>query len=488
MLQQYAHEVTTWLTLHPEWGGIVTFIIAIAESLAIIGIFVPALIFFTAIGALVSSGVLPLYAMLIWAFAGAVIGDAVSFFIGYFYKERLQNIWPFNKYQRLFDRAKVFFAKHGGKSVFVCRFIGPLRAIMPLVAGIMNMKPRRFFIVNIAAALLWSPIYMSGGFILGFAAKSLSPHHGQHLTVVIGTALLIVTFIYLLLRLIIHKLHKHIHFRVMRFPTIRKIFFNAINFDHAQQTFLGLWGVVFLILFFAVLLSIISQFGLNHINNLVHHYFQADRNPIGDNFFLIITLFGQPTILYSWVGIMLVALLFKQHWRTAKHLLGLACITALSTYFIKVVTHYPRPGGLVNGPHNFSFPSVHITVAIIVYGFFSYIVLEQFEKHHHRWALITVSIMVFAIAVSRLYLGVHWFSDIIGSILLGLVLLLMFIISYRRKATEKVDQRWFIPLLISSFIIIYGLYAWQNYAMLLQNYQILAPHHMPVLLPGPVLV
>ena len=56
-----------------------------------------------------------------------------------------------------------FFHRHGGKSVFIGRFFGPVRAVIPLAAGIMRMPPRLFWIANVTSALVWAPMLLLAG-------------------------------------------------------------------------------------------------------------------------------------------------------------------------------------------------------------------------------------------------------------------------------------------------------------------------------------
>lgn len=488
MLHQLAHQVTLWLHDNPEWGGIVAFIVALTESLAIIGIFIPALIIFTAIGALVSSGVLPLMPILLWTFLGAIIGDGGSYLIGYYYHQKLQRIWPFNKYHNLLNKGKRYFTKHGGKSVFISRFVGPLRSIMPIVAGMMNMRPRKFFAVNIPSAIIWAPFYMSGGFLLGAAANSISPGSGQHFTVVIVIALLAITLLFFLMRWLIVWLNNHLHDQMMKVASLQRVFFNAIDFNHAQQTFLGLWGIVCLILFLTLVLLIIGHIGIDMMNLQIHHFFQGDRNQFGDNFFLAIALLGQPQILLSWAAVIIIALFISKNVQAAKYFLGLLLLAAALIYLFKTITHYPSPNPNTEGYQNFSFPSSHLVFSICVYGLLSHLIVMRFERRYHYWAFSVISILIFMISISQLYLGIDWLTDVIGSALLGCVLVLIAIIAYRRKATAKIKLRWFLPLLIISFALFYGGYTWLHYTQLLSTYQVVPLAKISVITPPALLV
>jgi undecaprenyl-diphosphatase len=270
----------------------------------------------------------------------------------------------------------------------------------------------------------------------------------------------------------------------MRIQALKKLFFNAIDFDHAQQTFLGLWGVVLLILFFVVLILIINQIGTSYINVHAHNFFTADRNPLGNKFFTVITMLGNMTVILSVTGVITLGLLIKQNWHAAKYLLSAMISTIAVVYILQIVTN-----NAVNTQFTSSaFPSQHVVYAIVFYGFISHLATARFEQRYHYMALAFSALLTFIIAVSRLYFDVHWLSDIIGSTLLGLILVLGFIILYRRRPHAEIDLRWFIPVVLISFLIIFGIYAWQHYHTLFDSLQPAAQNSIPVLMPGPVLV
>lgn len=156
-----------WVALHPESAGIAIFIISAVESLALIGILIPGVLILFAFGTLVGAGVLPVVPVLLWAFAGAVLGDQVSFWLGWNLKERLWQIWPLSRYPQFVGQSERFFNKYGPASVFIGRFIGPIRPVIPAMAGMSNMPPLKFTLVNLTSAALWSPAYLLPGAVLG---------------------------------------------------------------------------------------------------------------------------------------------------------------------------------------------------------------------------------------------------------------------------------------------------------------------------------
>jgi membrane protein DedA with SNARE-associated domain len=162
-----------WLANNPGWSGLAVFLISLGESLAVVGLFIPGTLVMFGIGALVAMGGMDLWDTLLWATLGAIVGDGISFWIGHHYRESMRTMWPFKKHPEWLTRAEVFFARHGGKSVIFGRFVGPVRPIIPVVAGMMGMSPSRFYLANVVSALLWAPSYILPGVVLG-ASLSLA--------------------------------------------------------------------------------------------------------------------------------------------------------------------------------------------------------------------------------------------------------------------------------------------------------------------------
>lgn len=174
-----------WIQLYPTWAGVIVCIISFAESLVGIGFFVPGVLLMTAIGALVGHGALPLIETLSWAVLGAILGDGVSFWLGYRYKEGLRERWPFSRYPHWLARGQVFFQKHGGTSIILGRFIGPIRPIIPVIAGMMDMSPLKFYLFNAISALVWAPLYSLPGYLFGLSVGLLEPQVGRRLVLAV---------------------------------------------------------------------------------------------------------------------------------------------------------------------------------------------------------------------------------------------------------------------------------------------------------------
>ena len=156
-----------WVNQHPHWSALVVFIIALTESLAAVGLFVPGAVLMVAAGALVGMGEVGFWPILFAALAGAIAGDGLSFWLGYRYRDRLRSFWPFRNHPQWLTHGEKYFHRHGAKSIFFGRFVGPVRPFIPVVAGMLGMQPRAFYLANILSALLWAPAHLLPGMAFG---------------------------------------------------------------------------------------------------------------------------------------------------------------------------------------------------------------------------------------------------------------------------------------------------------------------------------
>lgn len=165
-------RATAFIAQHGTWAGPVVGLLAFGESLAVVGLFIPATALMIAVGGLIGTGVVDPFWIMGWAVVGAAIGDWISYAIGRRIGPAAYRRWPLNRHRQMVARTRLFFRRYGFLSIFVGRFLGPIRATVPLVAGVMDMDRRRFQIANISSAILWVPVMFAPGFL---AVKSLGP-------------------------------------------------------------------------------------------------------------------------------------------------------------------------------------------------------------------------------------------------------------------------------------------------------------------------
>lgn len=147
-------------------GYWVVFLAAFLESLAIVGTFIPGAIIVIIFGFLSAEGYFDIGDLIWFVALGAILGDVISYYLGtkgkMFFRDE-------NKLLRLshLETGEEFFRKHGNKSIFLGRFIGPLRAMVPFVAGLSRMDIKVFLFWNITSGILWAIIHVLIGYFFG---------------------------------------------------------------------------------------------------------------------------------------------------------------------------------------------------------------------------------------------------------------------------------------------------------------------------------
>jgi membrane protein DedA with SNARE-associated domain len=138
--------------------------LAFGESLAFVSLILPFWVMLVGIGTIIgASDSLNYWAILSAAAVGAALGDWLSYWLGFHYHERIARMWPLNRYPKLLPKGHEFFRRWGIWAIVIGRFSGPLRASIPIVAGITQMPWLRFQIANWSSAFLWAFVLLSPG-------------------------------------------------------------------------------------------------------------------------------------------------------------------------------------------------------------------------------------------------------------------------------------------------------------------------------------
>ncbi len=155
-LPGFVEPILAFVRTHEAWAPPMVFLLAFCESLAFISLLIPATVILWGVGALVGVTGIEFWPLWLGAFLGAALGDWLSYWLGYHYHEPITRSWPLNRHPTLVPRAHAFFERWGWAGVFFGRFLGPLRAIVPLVAGACQMPRLQFQIANWSSAAAWS--------------------------------------------------------------------------------------------------------------------------------------------------------------------------------------------------------------------------------------------------------------------------------------------------------------------------------------------
>ncbi len=176
-VQEFVDAVVTFVKANEVWAVPVAFGVAFLESFCFLSLLWPGTAILIGISALLAkSGVQlnVLWPAILAAGIGGSFGYALSYWIGYYYKDHIRDLWPFNRNPAMVDSGQAFFAKWGALSVFFGHFFGPVRAIIPVVAGMYALPQWQFQLANVVSAFIWAggiiaPTYFGLGYLLGGA-------------------------------------------------------------------------------------------------------------------------------------------------------------------------------------------------------------------------------------------------------------------------------------------------------------------------------
>lgn len=162
-LSNFAEQATALISANPQWVAPAVFTLCLVESLPFLALIIPGTAILLSVGALVGAGEMSLLPIWLSVTLGAGLGNAISFFLGQRYGGNLFHFEWARKRLHLYAKAQAFFARWGWFSIVACRFIGPLRSTVPLIAGTCAMSPLSFHISSWASAALWASVLLLPG-------------------------------------------------------------------------------------------------------------------------------------------------------------------------------------------------------------------------------------------------------------------------------------------------------------------------------------
>jgi len=163
-LSIFVDHILAFVKAHEVWAPLIVGLLAFGESFAIISLFIPATVALVGVGALIGASDIQFWPVWAGAAIGASLGDWISYWIGYKLENAARHVWPLSRYPDLYDRGERFFLKYGIWSIFLGRFFGPFRAVVPLIAGIFEMPHLHFQIANVSSAMVWAFVLLAPGF------------------------------------------------------------------------------------------------------------------------------------------------------------------------------------------------------------------------------------------------------------------------------------------------------------------------------------
>ena len=441
-MEQWLLESFDWL---PTGGMYYALIGAISffESLAVVGIFCPGSVLIVFAGFLAAHGKGDFSLLVAVAAGGSLGGDLLSYFLGARYGSAFINLRLMHKRKELMRKAQIFFLEHGGKSVFFGRFLGFLRPFIPFVAGTAQMRPGIFFFYALVSGILWGIAYPGLGYFFAASWKMVQVWTGRF-SLLLSILLVVVIINGLFWKKAVPRLIPWFTRRwqqlqlewqkVLQHPTVvgfawrnpRLWNFVLARFNPRQGSGLYLTIGFSISLIFALLfiwLATDLPF-LNQIDRRLYELLADTRHPTINSFMLVVTSMANGAVIVTFAGLVLLWLILNNRDFSALLLVIGLSGGYLMVFLLKFLFNRPRPEPILPGLHAAytSLPSGHAFTALMLCGLFVYFVLDDVRNWQSRAALLlSASLLASLVGFSRIYLGLHWLSDVLAGFALAAV-------------------------------------------------------------------
>ena len=475
-MTELVNQIIQLVSQHPSLAGAIVFFCSIAEALVVVGALFPGTVIVLAISGLAGAAQTGVWTLVLWASAGAVIGDGVSFWIGHRYGDRLRRMRPFAKRPELLERGTSFFERHGGKSVFLGRFVPGVKATIPAVAGLLGMPPARFYSANVISAILWAGFHVLPAAGVGLAVATLGAVSGRLVALMAIVSLLVLLSLWGA-KVVVVRLapiaagayHGAVDALGRRDDPVSKTAARILDPARPRTLALALWGAILLVAglgFLSVVEDLIAGDPLVRADVAINRFVQSLRTPFGDAVMVVLTSLGD-TIVVGAVAVAVVScLLWYRAKRTAA---GFALALGFAAAFVtvvKAVVEKPRPIPLYSGADAFSFPSGHATLAMVLYGLVAVLAARALSRQARIVTYCAAGALAGIIGFSRIYLSAHWPSDVIGGLFFGVAIISAFALVFERLPTPRTASHR-IGLVALSTLVVVG--AWHAKASFDRN-------------------
>jgi membrane protein DedA with SNARE-associated domain len=426
------------LGLHGAAALAVVFILPALEASAFVGFVFPGEIAVLLGGVLAAEHRVGLPAVIAVAILGAVAGDTAGYWIGRRFGRRLLELTVGRVVKREhLERGEAYLVRRGGRAVFIGRFTAALRVLIPGLAGMSGLHFPTFALWNVLGGIVWA----TGFVLLGFAAGE-SWRKVEHVAKRASLLLLVLVVVLgggaLLARWVARHQERvrRAAARVLDRPLLRglvTVHRRVLGFIGARlrpgealglELTLGLLTIGVAGWAFGVVLSnVVSHQALVNVDQPVQRFFLAHREHWLNTAMKALTNLGSSFFLLPVILVVGVARWVRTGRRRPLVLLAGAYLGSIVLYdTVKVLVGRPRPpvGQMVSSFSGYAFPSGHATQAVAVYGMLAALVAVRTGSWTAKVAAWACAVGIWAlVGFSRLYLGVHWLTDVLGGFALG---------------------------------------------------------------------
>jgi membrane protein DedA with SNARE-associated domain/membrane-associated phospholipid phosphatase len=418
------------------WTYLLVGAFAFAETGAFVGLVVPGETVMLLGGAVAGQGAIDIYLLIAIAWFSAWAGDTTSFFLG----RRLGREFVMRHGPRVgisherFEKVEDYFSRHGGKTIFIGRFISLVRAFAPFIAGSSGMRYRNFVPYSILGTGLWASAHILVGYFFSRSIETAAKYAGKG-AFLLATLIVIVVVAVLLYRFFreaenraaaVRWMEEHAATRwlvvLARRPQLRFLWDRVTPGGTFGLEFTSLMAVLAVSLFVLVAYIVVVGREPGPTPGDMTAMDVAEHLHAGwfTDFTKVFTFLGSGVFTWGLTAVCAALLAARRRWTEFGVLLAGMVLIQVGIHEIKDAVDRPRPEGALASASGSSFPSGHAAHSVLYIWLAVTIVLRLRPGMARGAALVTGGIVLtILVGLSRVYLNLHYLSDVSAGWALG---------------------------------------------------------------------
>ncbi|HET7053380.1 MAG TPA: bifunctional DedA family/phosphatase PAP2 family protein [Solirubrobacterales bacterium] len=434
-LQQLLEDVSNALG---AWTYLLVGVFAFAETGAFVGLVVPGETVMLLGGAVAGQGAIDIYLLIAIAWFSAWLGDTTSFFLG----RRLGREFVLRHGPRFgigherFEKVEDYFGRHGGKTIFIGRFVSLVRAFAPFIAGSSGMRYRAFVPYSILGTGLWATAHILIGYFFSRSIDTAAKYAGKG-AFLLGALIVLVVVAVVAVRRLRVEANRRAAVRWMeehaasawsvrlarRFQPQLRFLWNRVTpggtFGLEFTSLMAIFAVAtFVLVAYTVIVS--GEPGPTPGDVTAMEIAEKLRTGWLVDLAKVLTNLGSAAVVWPLATVAAAILAARRRWAELGVLVAGMLILIIGAHELKDAVDRPRPEGGLTGYRGASFPSGH-TANSTFYVWLAVTTVMRLRAGMARGALVVVAgiALTALVGLTRVYLGVHYMSDVNAGWALG---------------------------------------------------------------------
>lgn len=432
-------SITDWiLGLHGWLALAIVFLIPALEASVFLGFIFPGEIAVILGGVLAFEGRIPLAGAIVAAVLGAFVGDTIGFEVGRRWGdgfiERVSRLPVVGKHaEKHLGSARAYLNRKGGRAVVVGRFTAAFRVMVPGLAGISDMPYSRFAAFNFAGAVVWGTAFVLLGYVAGAAWHRVADIAG-----IVGVTLAALVLVGLVSSRLVRSVRSGafpIGDRLAALgpvawfrrghPGVSAWFARRVDARSPRGfllTVVLVAGGLCAWLFGGLTQDVVANEEAVRLDPGITRFLLEHRTDWLNAVMRDVTWLGSNAVLIPLIAALVIFLAVLRRNVPGSLLAVLALAGADLLYnVIKPIVERPRPPVAIHlvEVSSFSFPSGHATAVTACFGMAAALLAAHRSPRVKVLAGVAAAIVIVLVGFSRIYLGVHWFTDVVAGVALG---------------------------------------------------------------------